>query len=130
MTAMTEAIGLAHSVGLIRPFVSAGPQVAGLIGRYRHVVARHVEFTTQLAAAVSGDRSPSPELQPILERFTQRELAVLAYLPTMLTSAEIAGDLFVTVNTVKTHQHAIYRKLGVNSRRDAVDRARSHRLLH
>jgi LuxR family maltose regulon positive regulatory protein len=48
----------------------------------------------------------------------------------MLTSAEIAGDLFVTVNTVKTHQRAIYRKLGVSSRREAVERARAHRLLH
>jgi LuxR family maltose regulon positive regulatory protein len=130
MTAMTEAIGLAHSVGLVRPFVAAGPQVAALIGRYRHVVARHLEFTTQLSAAIAGDRSPTPEVQPVLERFTQRELAVLAYLPTMLTSAEIAGDLFVTVNTVKTHQRAIYRKLGVSSRREAVERARAHRLLH
>jgi len=83
-----------------------------------------------LSAAIAGDRSPTPEVQPVLERFTQRELAVLAYLPTMLTSAEIAGDLFVTVNTVKTHQRAIYRKLGVSSRREAVERARAHRLLH
>ncbi|MCT1355022.1 LuxR C-terminal-related transcriptional regulator [Gordonia sp. p3-SID1431] len=47
----------------------------------------------------------------------------------MYKAAEIAADLFVSVNTVKTHQQAIYRKLGVSSRRDAVDRAREHNLL-
>jgi len=50
-------------------------------------------------------------------------------LPTMLKSAEIASDLFVTINTVKSHQQAIYRKLGVTTRRDAVDAARALHLL-
>ena len=66
---------------------------------------------------------------PPAGRLTEREMAVLVYLPTMLTSAEIAADLFITVNTVKTHQHAIYRKLGVNNRRKAVVRARAENLL-
>ena len=43
----------------------------------------------------------------------------------MFKTAEIASDLFVSVNTVKTHQQSIYRKLGVSTRRDAVDRARA-----
>ena len=47
----------------------------------------------------------------------------------MLKSAEIASDLYVTINTVKSHQQAIYRKLGVNTRRDAVDMARALNLL-
>ena len=47
----------------------------------------------------------------------------------MLKSAEIAADLFITINTVKTHQQSIYRKLGVNTRRDAVERARALRLV-
>ena len=54
---------------------------------------------------------------------------MLAYLPTMLKSAEIASDLFVSVNTVKTHQRAIYRKLGVGNRREAVDQARALNML-
>jgi LuxR family transcriptional regulator, maltose regulon positive regulatory protein len=53
-----------------------------------------------------------------------RELAVLRYLPTMLTAPEIAAELFVTVNTVKTHLKSIYRKLGVSGRREAVARGR------
>jgi len=54
---------------------------------------------------------------------------VLSYLPTMLKAAEIASDLFVTINTIKTHQQSIYRKLGVITRRDAVHRARDLKLL-
>jgi LuxR family maltose regulon positive regulatory protein len=56
-------------------------------------------------------------------------MAVLGYLPTMFKSAEIAADLFVSVNTVKTHQRAIYRKLGAANRREAVDQARALNLL-
>ncbi len=63
------------------------------------------------------------------DRLSDRELAVLSYLPTMLTTAEIAAELFVSVNTVKTHLKSIYRKLDVPRRRDAVHRARELRLL-
>jgi len=44
-----------------------------------------------------------------------------------LSNAEIAAQLYVSVSTIKTHQRALYRKLGANGRRDAVHRAR---LLH
>ncbi|MCH5641768.1 LuxR C-terminal-related transcriptional regulator [Gordonia sp. ABSL49_1] len=47
----------------------------------------------------------------------------------MYKAAEIAADLFVSVNTVKTHQQSIYRKLGVSTRRAAVERARERNLL-
>lgn len=62
-------------------------------------------------------------------RLSDRELAVLSYLPTMLTTAEIAAELYVSVNTVKTHLKSIYRKLDVPRRRDAVHRARELHLL-
>ncbi|WP_261560169.1 response regulator transcription factor, partial [Frankia tisae] len=63
------------------------------------------------------------------DRLSDRELAVLSYLPTMLTTAEIAAELYVSVNTVKTHLKSIYRKLDVPRRRDAVHRARELHLL-
>lgn len=47
----------------------------------------------------------------------------------MMTTEEIAADLFVSVNTVKTHLKSVYRKLGVNRRNEAVHRARELRLL-
>jgi LuxR family maltose regulon positive regulatory protein len=68
--------------------------------------------------------SPGPT-----EALTERELSVLAYLPTYMKSIDIADDLFLSVNTVKSHLQAIYRKLGVSSRQDAVHRARDHGLL-
>jgi LuxR family maltose regulon positive regulatory protein len=129
LTALSDAIGLAEGVGMIRPFISAGPQIAGLLERYRHVVAGHQCFTAQLCNLLAGGHSPQAVALPA-GKLTEREMAVLVYLPTMLTAAEIAADLFITVNTVKTHQHAIYRKLGVNNRRKAVVRARADNLLH
>ncbi len=63
------------------------------------------------------------------EQLTERELAVLRYLPTQMSLREIAAELFVSLNTVKTHSGAIYRKLGVSDRKSAVQSARSLRLL-
>jgi LuxR family maltose regulon positive regulatory protein len=63
------------------------------------------------------------------ERLTERELAVLALLPAPLSQRELAQRLFVSQNTMKTHLRAIYRKLGVDSRDEAVLRARSLGLL-
>lgn len=73
--------------------------------------------------------TPGLHAPPVGSVLTNRERVVLQYLPTMLTASEIAADLFVSVNTVKTHQRSIYRKLGVSSRRDAVDRARATQLI-
>ncbi len=83
-----------------------------------------------LEAIVSGQPGASPELLAVaVEPLSGREQAVLSYLPTMLTTAEIAKEMFVSVNTVKTHLKSIYRKLGVARRRDAVQRARALHLL-
>ena len=59
----------------------------------------------------------------LADRLTAREREVLRYLPTMLTTNEIAVELYVSVNTVKAHMKSIYRKLGVSRRRVAVVRA-------
>jgi len=66
---------------------------------------------------------------PLVAPLSQRERTVLRYLPSTLPTAAIADDLYVSVNTVKTHCKSIYRKLGANGRRDAVDRARQLGLL-
>ena len=63
----------------------------------------------------------------MVEPLSPREQAVLRYLPTMMSNQEIASELFVSVNTVKTHLKAIYRKLDVADRREAVRRARAAR---
>ena len=64
-----------------------------------------------------------------LEHLTSREREVLRLLPTRLTHREIASELFVSPNTLKFHLRLIYRKLGVSSRADAVEKARQLQLL-
>jgi LuxR family maltose regulon positive regulatory protein len=56
-------------------------------------------------------------------------MMVLRFLPTMLKASEIADDLYVSVNTVKAHLRSVYRKLGVGTRREAVERAKAAGLL-
>ena len=65
----------------------------------------------------------------LVESLSDRELAVLRYLPSQLSQREIASELYVSLNTVKTHCKAIYRKLGVDGRKPAVQAARDHDLL-
>jgi LuxR family transcriptional regulator, maltose regulon positive regulatory protein len=69
------------------------------------------------------------EVRELVDELTDRELAVLRYLPTPWSQREIAGELYVSLNTVKTHCKAIYRKLGVDGRKAAVHAARRHGLL-
>jgi LuxR family maltose regulon positive regulatory protein len=57
------------------------------------------------------------------------EMRVLRYLPTNLTAAEIVGELYVSVHTVKTHIRHIYAKLDTHRRTETVERARSLGLL-
>ena len=66
------------------------------------------------------------DLMPLL---TDRETAVLKLLVTDLTQRQIGGELYLSFNTVKSHARAIYRKLGVSSRKEAVDQARLYGLI-
>jgi DNA-binding NarL/FixJ family response regulator len=66
---------------------------------------------------------------PSLEVLTHGETRVLQYLPTNLSAREIADDLYLSVNTVKTHQRHLYQKLGACSRTQAVEKARALGLL-
>jgi LuxR family maltose regulon positive regulatory protein len=60
---------------------------------------------------------------------TTAELRVLHFLPTHLSFPEIADELFVSTNTVKTHARAVYRKLSASCRGEAVAHAREARFL-
>jgi LuxR family maltose regulon positive regulatory protein len=62
-------------------------------------------------------------------RVTRRELSVLEYLTTSMTHSQIAGQLFVSDNTLKSHCRNLYRKLGVNTRADAISVARARGVL-
>jgi LuxR family maltose regulon positive regulatory protein len=73
--------------------------------------------------------SPPRRRVEVAEPLTERELAVLRLLPTRLSNREIGHQLYVSVNTVRTHVQAIYRKLAVATRAEAVARARELGLI-
>ena len=76
-----------------------------------------------------ADRSSTPA-SALAEHLTERELAVLRYLPAaQMSQRDIAAELYVSLNTVKTHCKAIYHKLGVVDRKGAVQAARDLHLL-
>ena len=65
----------------------------------------------------------------MIEPLSERELDVLRLLATDLDGPEIASQLMVSLNTLRTHTKSIYTKLGVNNRRAAVRRAEELELL-
>ena len=67
--------------------------------------------------------------EPPREPLSEAEMRVLRYLPTNLTVPEIAGELYLSVHTIKTHVRHLYAKLGVHGRREAVQQARTLGLL-
>jgi LuxR family maltose regulon positive regulatory protein len=74
-------------------------------------------------------RAPQDAPRTGFEPLSESEARILRYLPTNLSAPEIANDLYLSVNTVKTHLRHLYAKLGVNRRAEAVERARALGLL-
>jgi LuxR family maltose regulon positive regulatory protein len=66
---------------------------------------------------------------PFVQPLTAQERAVLRLLATLMTNSEIAAAMHLSINTIKTHLKALYRKLGVERRRDAVVRARQLEII-
>ena len=106
------------ALGLFERRAAQGPAEAALAA----------EIAGLLGDAKASAPAPGGPARPG-ERLTESETRVLRYLPTHLGSSEIAAELFLSPNTVKTHQRHLYRKLGAHSRREAVQRARAVGLL-
>ncbi|WP_328694209.1 LuxR C-terminal-related transcriptional regulator [Streptomyces phaeochromogenes] len=127
---VAHALHEARRERLRRPFLEAGPWIRPLLG------------TVPLRGLAEGWLTPGPPPcaaprahpgdqppPPVVEELSGREHDVLERLAQMMSTEEIAADLYVSVNTVKTHLKSVYRKLSVNRRHDAVHRARELRLL-
>ena len=128
--ALHRALTLAAPEGIRRPFVAWGQEPMPRL--LAHVKAVHPgvrSFVEELEADDPSriEMSRSVAAQDI--SLTDRELSVLQYLPSMQTYPEIAAQLFVSVNTVKSHLRHLYAKLEVVNRRQAVIRARELGLL-
>ena len=124
------ALTLADTERYLSPFLAVGAPLRELIVRRIRAGTSHRALAGELVEAldphVDADRRGRVTL--VLEPLSAREKAVLRYLPTDLSKAEIAAELFVSVNTVKTHMKNIYRKLDVTDRAQAVRRARTLRI--
>jgi LuxR family transcriptional regulator, maltose regulon positive regulatory protein len=119
--ALETALAAAETIGAIRPFALAGPLTQRELDA--RVALDRGTFTARVAAARAAV-VPDPAVL-----LSDRETAVLALLPSLLSAREIANEFTVSVNTVKSHIRSIYAKLGVSSRRDAVLGARDRGLL-
>ena len=127
--ALRAALDLAEPRGLRRMLSELGPALRPVVRReLRHETA-HRAFVDELLEALDGTRTAAPAPDRPFEPLSERETTVLRFLPTMMSNQEIASELFVSVNTLKTHLKQIYRKLDVASRRDAVERGRAMGLL-
>jgi LuxR family maltose regulon positive regulatory protein len=121
------AIELAED-DIVLPFVAARRSFDSLLAHHPGVAARwpNSPGSGQADVVVPAARGPADGLPDPL---TEREEGVLRFLATSLSPAEIAGEMCLSVNTVKTHLAAIYRKLAVRGRKGAVVRARELELL-
>lgn len=127
---LEHVLELAEPEGFRRVFTQGGQQG-------RDLLAEHLDSGTAYWSTVSEllrtaeDRPPDepPGRHAGGRPLTDRELTVLRYLQSMLSNVEIASELCLSVNTVKTHVRNIYRKLDADRRREAVRRARELQLL-
>jgi LuxR family maltose regulon positive regulatory protein len=123
-----RALALAEPEGLRAPFFEAGAAVVELLRDTIRFGTAHRWLAGSLLAAFGG-RDVGRGMAELLQPLSDKEQVVLRYLPTMMSNQEIAGELYVSVNTIKTHLKNIYRKLGSSDRREAVRRARELRLI-
>ena len=123
--ALERALDLAEPDGVLLWFLLH--PAPGLLERHvRH--SAHVALITEIQSLLAAGQlvaGPQPPLEPL----SNTELRVLRYLPTNLTAPEIARELSVSLNTIRTHMRNLYTKLGTHSRSETVSRARQLGLL-
>jgi len=113
---------------IILPFTPLRDTFADLLARHPAVAAQWPVPHTGPQAEPAAEPAPAAPAD-LPDPLTQRELTILRFLATSMSTMEIADELCLSVNTVKTHLAAIYRKLPASRRRDAVLRARELELI-
>jgi LuxR family maltose regulon positive regulatory protein len=127
--ALERALDLAEPGGLLFPFLlHPAPELLERHSRLRTTHAALISDILNLLAGHTPTARPSGATS-LQEPLSESELRVLRYLPTNLRGPEIAAELFVSPNTIRSHLRNVYAKLGVHSRADAVNRARELGLL-
>jgi len=128
-SALERALDLAEPNGAVLPFLLY--PAPGLLERQARHGSAHAALIADILGPLAGNKPAPPPAGPRLrlEPLSTSELRVLRYLPTNLTGPEIAGELCVSHNTVRTHITHLYGKLGTHTRAEAVARARALGLL-
>lgn len=129
ISTLEKALTLAEPGGFIRIFVDEGPPIARLL---YEAVKRDIfpEYASKLLAAFpiedqkKTEPSPQKGQQTLFEPLSAREIEVLQLIAQGITNQKIASKLFISPNTVKVHTRNIYGKLAVNTRMEAVAKAR------
>ncbi len=128
LVSLERALTLAEPEGYVRIFVDEGPPMAALLRETtKHGIAPN--YVRQLLAAFGKAEGRTSVTQLLIEPLSEREFEVLRLLGTELNGPEIARELMVSLNTMRTHTKSIYNKLGVNNRRAAIRRAEELDLL-
>ncbi|MEU4163597.1 LuxR C-terminal-related transcriptional regulator [Actinoplanes sp. NPDC026670] len=128
--ALARALAIAEPERIRRPFRTYDAQRVLVLAERRQWLTelRGPAGGGGVLAEITGEIPVLPGV-PAAGPLSEREVDVLQYLPTVLTAAEIAVNLGISVNTVKAHMRSIYRKYGVGRRREAVIAARQAGLI-
>jgi len=128
-SALERALDLAEPDGVLTVFVLH--PVPGLLQRQARQRTAHPALIADILSLLAGRTLAPPPAgpPPPLEPLSGSEIRVLRYLPTNLSMRQIAGELYVSHNTVRTHISHLYAKLGTHTRAETVDRARALGLL-
>ncbi|MBO2447417.1 AAA family ATPase [Actinomadura barringtoniae] len=127
---LDRALRLAEREWVLLPFAIAAGWLRPVLRRDGELRRVHRRLLTPVG--LGGEPAvtmPGDDEADIVGHLSARELEVLGHLAGMLTTEEIAQEMYVSINTVKTHLKSIYRKLAVTRRGDAVRRARQLSLL-
>jgi LuxR family maltose regulon positive regulatory protein len=127
--ALERALDLAEPDGALFLFLlDPAPR---LLERHARQRTAHAALIAEILSLLAGQTPGSPPggPQPPLEPLSDSEIRVLRYLPTNLSMPEIANELYISHNTVRTHMRHLYAKLGTHRRADTVARARALGLL-
>jgi LuxR family maltose regulon positive regulatory protein len=128
--ALERGLDLAESDGVIFPFLLH--PVPELFERHVRQRTAHPALIWKIINVLGGRPPAAPVAGPpehLPEPLSQAEARVLRFLQTSLSAPEIANELYVSVNTVRTHMRHLYDKLGAHRRLEAIDRARALGLL-
>ncbi|MCL5995047.1 MAG: LuxR C-terminal-related transcriptional regulator, partial [Chloroflexi bacterium] len=130
---LEQALALAEPEGYVRVFVDKGELLRGLLAELAVRPARVAPaYLEQLLGAFPPPRqgtSANEARADLVEPLTEREKQILRLLAADRTYPDIAAELYLSLNTVKTHMKRLYAKLGVDSRMAAVEKAKTTGLI-